>query len=210
MTLAEWNSIQRGDFLILDSCSLEPPLFQGRVILTVNNKAAFRGKIKEKSLKILELPLLQEMRVPIQETHPLTRKAETAMSKPTNDEDEDDLSDLEFTDAESFALEESFLEEEKTEESEATDQAEAAKNPALEAAPSKLFTPGEIPVNVTVEVGRIQMTMDQLLRLEPGNLLEVDTDPANGVDLTINGKTVGRGELLKIGEAIGVRILELG
>ena len=54
------------------------------------------------------------------------------------------------------------------------------------------------------------MTIEQLLKLEPGNLLEIDIHPENGVDLTINGKIVGKGELIHIGEAIGVRVLELG
>lgn len=71
-------------------------------------------------------------------------------------------------------------------------------------------SPRRIPVSIAVEVGNIQMTMDKLLQLEPGNLLDIPANPENGVDLTINGKLVARGELIRIGENLGVRIIELG
>ncbi len=67
-----------------------------------------------------------------------------------------------------------------------------------------------LPVSVVVEIGSIPMTMDKLLKIEQGNLLDVTVNPANGVDLTINGKVVAKGELVKVGENLGVRILELG
>lgn len=66
----------------------------------------------------------------------------------------------------------------------------------------------EIPVTISVEVGRVQMTVQKLLELTPGNLLELDVHPENGVDLVVNGKCVAKGELLQIGEALGVRILD--
>jgi len=72
------------------------------------------------------------------------------------------------------------------------------------------ITPGEIPVTIVIEAGSVQMTMDQLLQLEPGNLLELNIRPESGVDLTINGKIVGKGELIKLGETLGVRVLKLG
>jgi flagellar motor switch protein FliN/FliY len=54
------------------------------------------------------------------------------------------------------------------------------------------------------------MTVEQLTKLEPGNLLEIEIHPENGVLLTIQGKAVGKGELIRVGEAIGVRVLQLG
>ncbi len=72
------------------------------------------------------------------------------------------------------------------------------------------LSPGEIPINLIVEVGRIHMTVEKLLSLEPGNLLELDIHPENGIDLVVNTKKVGKGELIRIGESLGVRILEIG
>jgi flagellar motor switch protein FliN len=48
------------------------------------------------------------------------------------------------------------------------------------------------------------------MELQPGNMLEVDLHPENGVDLVVNGKRIGKGELLRVGETLGVRILDIG
>ena len=82
MALEEWKGIEPGDFILLDSCSLDSDRFNGRVMLTINGHRAFRAKLKDGTLKILELPLLHEV--------------ETPMVKKPEHEDEDDLSDLEL------------------------------------------------------------------------------------------------------------------
>jgi type III secretion system YscQ/HrcQ family protein len=66
----------------------------------------------------------------------------------------------------------------------------------------------ELPLFVTVELTRLRMTVEQLMSLAPGNFLELPIDPAQGVLLTVNGRKIGRGELVYLGEALGVRILE--
>lgn len=68
----------------------------------------------------------------------------------------------------------------------------------------------EMPLNVTVEIARLKITLDQLMHLNPGNLLELPIHPDQGVSLTINGQKVGRAELVYLGEALGIRILEIG
>jgi flagellar motor switch protein FliN len=223
MTLKEWETVQLGDFILLDSCSLDSTRLDGRVMLTINGKQAFRAKLKDGTLKILELPLLHEVNAPMAKT-------------PENEaehEDEDDFSDLDLpenTDEHSDEhSEEEDLFEHETEDSlteddeEQTDAAhegdgkEAAekKGPvqplsSKENHPAGPIVPEQIPLTLIVEVGQIQMNVDQLLKLEPGNLLEIDIHPENGVNLTIHGKVVGKGELIRIGDAIGVRVLELG
>lgn len=80
---------------------------------------------------------------------------------------------------------------------------------ATQKAPEKpLVNLDEIPVTISVEVGRLQMTIQKLMELSPGNLLELDVHPENGVDLVVNGKCVAKGELLRVGEVLGVRILD--
>lgn len=215
MTLQEWKGIVPGDFILLDSCSLDSDRFNGRVMLTINGHRAFRAKLKDGTLKILELPLLHEV--------------ETPMVKKPEHEDEDDLSDLELPeegDQEEIEDEDLFdddiLSEESETESETGLEDEATAHSETEGehpekAPEKasppeptLFSPEQIPLNVIVEVGRIQMTMEQLMKLEPGNMLDIDIHPENGVNLTIQGNLVGKGELIRIGEAIGVRVIQLG
>lgn len=69
---------------------------------------------------------------------------------------------------------------------------------------------GEIPLTITVEVARIQMPLLKLMELQPGNLLDLNVHPENGVDLIVNGKRFAKAELLLIGEVLGVRILDIG
>ncbi|NGX53469.1 MAG: hypothetical protein K1000chlam4_00181, partial [Chlamydiae bacterium] len=74
---------------------------------------------------------------------------------------------------------------------------------------SPAISPEKIPVSLTVEVGRVRMTAEELMQLAPGNLVQLPVSPDQGVDLVINGKKMGKGELVKVGEVLGVRILQL-
>lgn len=66
-----------------------------------------------------------------------------------------------------------------------------------------------VPIQLTVEVGRLRMSVKELMALAPGNLLELSHSPEQGVDLLLNGRKVGRGELVRVGDALGVRIVSL-
>lgn len=67
----------------------------------------------------------------------------------------------------------------------------------------------EIPLAVVIEVGRIQLSVKKLLELQPGNMLELNIHPESGVDMVVNGKRIARGELLRIGDTLGLRVTEL-
>lgn len=68
----------------------------------------------------------------------------------------------------------------------------------------------DIPMTVVVEIKRMKMTAKKLLELRPGNLLELDIDPEAPVNLVSGGRRVGRGELIRIGDVLGIRVLEVG
>lgn len=68
----------------------------------------------------------------------------------------------------------------------------------------------DVPLNVCVELARLKITLDHLMHLNPGNTLELPIDPDQAVSLTVNGKKIGRAELLYLGESLGIRILEIG
>lgn len=209
---SEWQQIAPGDFIVLENCSLEPEEDKGRVMVVINGHPFFRGKIKDGSLKILE--------------HPLYHEVETAMSTPPKDHDEDDeLEEIDFDiddtsqadkkGEESDDLDLDDLNSIKTETAPAPEPKKPvaapakAPIPAPSAAKSGPLTPDEIPLSVVIEVGRIQMTVKKLLELQPGNLLELDIHPESGVDMVINGKRVAKGELLRIGDTLGLRVTEL-
>lgn len=67
----------------------------------------------------------------------------------------------------------------------------------------------ELPIQLTVEITRLKMSAKELMDLAPGNLLDLQVSPEQGVDLVVGGKKVGKGELIRLGEVLGVRILSL-
>ncbi len=68
----------------------------------------------------------------------------------------------------------------------------------------------ELPTTITVELARLRITIDKLMQLAPGNLIELPIHPDQAVKLTINGQLIGHAELIHLGEALGLRILDLG
>jgi flagellar motor switch protein FliN len=77
-------------------------------------------------------------------------------------------------------------------------------------APSKnLSLPKDIPFPIVVEIGQLKMSLEKLLQLQPGNVLEMTVRPEQGVYLTVHGKRIAQGELIKIGDVLGVKILHL-
>ena len=67
----------------------------------------------------------------------------------------------------------------------------------------------DLPLSLIVEAGRVKMTFRELRDLSPGNVLDLKLNPEQGVDLVVGGKKIGKGELLKVGETLGIRILEI-
>ncbi len=67
----------------------------------------------------------------------------------------------------------------------------------------------DLPLQIRIEMGRFKLPLNQVLELQEGNILKVDVDPRKGVDLVVEGKVIGRGELVKIGDLVGVRITDL-
>lgn len=73
----------------------------------------------------------------------------------------------------------------------------------------ELLSKREIPLTLSVEVTKITLPLEKIIQLRPGNLLDLKTNPQLLVSLTVNGQPLARGELVKIGESLGVRILAL-
>lgn len=67
----------------------------------------------------------------------------------------------------------------------------------------------DVPVRLTVEVGRARLPLGDLIRLGPGSLVELDREAHEAADILVNGKVVARGEVVTIGEHYGVRITSL-
>jgi len=74
----------------------------------------------------------------------------------------------------------------------------------------KIVAAAKVPITVQIEIGRVEMTLEKLLALKPGNTLELPRSPEEGVHLLVNGRRIGRGDLVQLGESLGVVISELG
>src|ERR1700716_3760372 len=66
----------------------------------------------------------------------------------------------------------------------------------------------DIPLEVTVELGRAVLTVNQLLALRPGSVVEL-TAGASTVDIVVNGRLVARGDVVVVGDSFGVRVPEI-
>lgn len=64
----------------------------------------------------------------------------------------------------------------------------------------------DVPVQVTIEVGRTRINLGELVGLGPGALLELDREAHEPADVLVNGKIVARGEIVTIDQNYGVRI----
>ena len=64
----------------------------------------------------------------------------------------------------------------------------------------------DVPVQVTVEVGRARMTLAELIEVGAGSVLELDRGAHEPADILVNGKVVARGEIVTVGDCYGVRI----
>lgn len=67
----------------------------------------------------------------------------------------------------------------------------------------------DLPVQLTCELGRLEMSLGELRKLGDGSVLPLERQPDRAVDLMVNGRRMGRGRLVSIGDAIGVQIERL-
>jgi flagellar motor switch protein FliN/FliY len=67
----------------------------------------------------------------------------------------------------------------------------------------------DVPLRVSIELGRISMTLQQVLGLGRGSIIELERLAGEPVDILVNDKLIGRGEVVVIDEYFGVKITEL-
>ncbi len=67
----------------------------------------------------------------------------------------------------------------------------------------------DVPMDVTVELGRAVLQVRQLLGLREGSIVELDRDAGAAVDVLVNGTLIARGDVVVIDDDLGVRITEI-
>jgi flagellar motor switch protein FliN/FliY len=67
----------------------------------------------------------------------------------------------------------------------------------------------DVSLNLSVELGRTQMTVRQVLALQEGSVVELNRQAGEAVDIFINNHVFARGEVVVVDDKLGVRITEL-
>lgn len=67
----------------------------------------------------------------------------------------------------------------------------------------------DVPLEVTVELGRTSKSISEILDFTPGTIIELDRIAGEPIDVLVNGKFVARGEVVVIEESFGVRVTEI-
>ncbi|MDX5630715.1 MULTISPECIES: flagellar motor switch protein FliN [unclassified Brenneria] len=67
----------------------------------------------------------------------------------------------------------------------------------------------DIPVKLTVELGRTKMTIKELLRLSQGSVVALDGLAGEPLDILINGYLIAQGEVVVVADKYGVRITDI-
>jgi flagellar motor switch protein FliN len=67
----------------------------------------------------------------------------------------------------------------------------------------------DVPVGVTVQLGSCQISMREILQLNPGSIVQLDKLADAPVDVLVNDKLVARGEVVVIDNRFGIKITEM-
>ena len=67
----------------------------------------------------------------------------------------------------------------------------------------------DVPLQVTVELGRTNKMIRDILEFGSGSIIELDKLAGEPVDILVNGKIIAKGEVVVIDESFGVRITDI-
>jgi flagellar motor switch protein FliN/FliY len=86
---------------------------------------------------------------------------------------------------------------------------EANSNDGAIARVSSLDLLQDVEVEITLEIGRRRLRIADVLRLASGQTLELSKSAGEPLDIFVNGRLLGRGEAIVMGDRYGVRITEI-
>jgi flagellar motor switch protein FliN/FliY len=67
----------------------------------------------------------------------------------------------------------------------------------------------DVPVHVSAVLGRARMEINELLKIGPGTVLELDRKVGEAIDIYVNNRLVARGEVVLVEEKLGVTMTEI-
>lgn len=73
----------------------------------------------------------------------------------------------------------------------------------------KLRALENVEVEMSVEVGRAEISISELLRLNEGSVVELDRLAGEPLDILVNGTLIAKGEIVMVGERFGIRFSDI-
>ena len=67
----------------------------------------------------------------------------------------------------------------------------------------------DIPLDVSVELGKVRMIVNDLLQLGQGSIIELNKQVGEPLEIYINNKLVARGEVVVVDEKFGIRVTDI-
>ncbi len=67
----------------------------------------------------------------------------------------------------------------------------------------------DLPLRVTVELGRTKMVVNDLLQLAQGSIVELEKPAGEPLEILVNDKLIARGEVVSVNEKFGIRVTEI-
>lgn len=98
---------------------------------------------------------------------------------------------------------------ESTHEAGNDETADNAGTAGAEASPDAMALLRDIDVEITLEIGRRRMRIADVAKLGPGRTVELDKLAGEPLELLVNGRVIGRGEAVVVGDRYGIRITEI-
>nr|WP_245541362.1 flagellar motor switch protein FliN [Oceanimonas smirnovii] len=83
------------------------------------------------------------------------------------------------------------------------------KDPITQEERRKLDTILDIPVTISMEVGRSQISIRNLLQLNQGSVVELDRLAGEPLDVMVNGTLIAHGEVVVVNDKFGIRLTDV-
>lgn len=76
--------------------------------------------------------------------------------------------------------------------------------------PEEILLADKVPLAISVELGQFHMSVAKLMQLGPGSTIDLNRRAEQGIDLVLFGKKIATGELVQVGDVLGIRIIDMG
>lgn len=67
----------------------------------------------------------------------------------------------------------------------------------------------DLPLQITVELGRTKMVVNDLLQLAQGSIIELEKMAGDPLEILVNDRLVARGEVVAVNEKFGIRVTDI-